>query len=220
MERLLLVAAIALTAAVACQEEPPPERSFDDEDTAASQGGGDGVPGSGGTAAQPPSASGVGGSSSASGSTTTTTTTTSGETVCSDPGAEPNDNEATATDLGAIEDCDAQLLDVSGVLNGNDVDWYRYSGSDVWGCSVDPTRVVNGNGQLLLCKFADCPGAVVTCSTGTPAVSPGGLDGCCGQGSVALSVDCDSWSDDATVYLSVEKPSGFDCVDYSIDMHY
>lgn len=216
MERLLLAAVIAFAAGVACQEEPPPERHFDEEEeSVAGQGGGMPGPGSGGMDASQ-SSSGVGASTS-SGSTTTTTTT---ETVCHDSGVEPNDSEATATDLGAIEDCDSQVLDVSGVLDGDDIDWYKYSGSDVFGCLVDPTRVINGDGQLLLCKFADCPGAVVTCTSGTPAVSPGGLDGCCGQSSVQIGVDCDGWSDDATIYLAVDKPSSFSCVSYSINMHY
>src|SRR5262245_7680945 len=95
-------------------------------------GGGDGGYGGAGAAAtnsssgvgaQGPTSSSVGGgsttNSSSSGSGPSTTGAGGSPPVCNDTGpGEPNDTEATATNLGDIDDCDSSALSVDGVLAG------------------------------------------------------------------------------------------------------
>jgi hypothetical protein len=212
----LLLAGLVLPAAIAsCVTE---ERTDDDgrfsTDAASSSSSGVGIGGAGGNPVGP----GAGGNSTSSSSTSG-----SGAGVpCPDNGPEPNNSEATATNLGMIDDCDNSGSMVSGTLAGNDVDWYKYQGSDTFGCNVDAYRSITSDGQARVCKFPDCPNLVVTCPAGTvPETSPTGLAGCCSLNPFQLAVDCpNTTSDDATVYIRVDKPPSFACVNYTLEFHY
>ena len=142
---------------------------------------------------------------------------------CNDPGPEPNDGIGQATYLGAIDDCDSSGLTFSGVLAGNDVDWFAYDASDVFGCSVNPERMITSDGQVRLCKFPTCVQGTpdVTCPAGSTPETANGLMGCCSTTMAAMELDClDVISDDATVYLRIDKPPAFSCVSYSGSFHY
>lgn len=149
--------------------------------------------------------------------------------MCNDDGpGEPNDSEATAVDLGTIDDCNGSGSTVTGLLFGvADVDWYKYQGVDTFGigCSVDPKRTVTSSDPLTLCKYFQCPDNDETfdCPSGTsPATSPDGRPGCCGDGGFTVGLTCGSSSlnsDDALVYIKLETAVN-DCVNYSLSFEY
>jgi hypothetical protein len=148
-----------------------------------------------------------------------------GGAPCGDTGpGEPNENEATATALGSITDCDDTSGNVAGVLTSEtDVDWYRYSATDDFGCSVDPSRAFSPPQGARLCKFAQCSGggaADVSCELGSsPATSPSGRPGCCHTQSFSMDIDCAGADDDASIFLRVDRPAAV-CTSYSILFHY
>ena len=142
-------------------------------------------------------------------------------TSCVDVGFEPNENESGATNLGTINDCDGSGSTASGKLNGaSDVDYYSFFGNDTAGCVVGP--VASTTAKVRLCLFADCAGAKVSCSSGTPNTSPGGRPGCCvtAGGKVDMSLDCTGWTDSATIYMRVDQGAANVCTSYSVDYHY
>ena len=126
--------------------------------------------------------------------------------------------------LGTIDDCDGSGLSVSGVLAGNDVDWYEYDGTDGFSCLVTPTRNITADGQVRLCKYLECNSGTtsVTCPGGTQAdTSPQGHPGCCGAPVVAPELECIGTGDEsAKVYFRIDKPSAFDCVSYTVNFNY
>jgi hypothetical protein len=163
--------------------------------------------------------------SSTSSSTTTTTTTTTTTPTCMDTGAEPNETESTAVNLGTIDDCDNSGESFSGVLNGpNDVDWYRYSGKDVFPCVVDPARTVTFMMPARICKFVQCEAGGTpsfTCPNNTTgATSPDQRPGCCGSQGFKMDIDCPGMNDHAAVYIRVDNPNGGACIPYKVDYHY
>ena len=145
-------------------------------------------------------------------------------TPCVNDSQESNDTESEATALGTIDECDSQTLTAAGVLAGDDTDWFSYDGDDTFAvCTIDPGRTINADGQVRVCKFIDCDTPDFVCPAGaSDATSPDGLPGCCAQGSLTFSMGCDGTilDDSATVYIRVDKPSGFDCVTYSMVVHF
>ncbi len=150
--------------------------------------------------------------------------------MCTDPGpGEPNNSLATAFSLPGISDCDGDGTLVKGVLaqGGNDVDWYKYAGSDTTGCTVDPTRQLIGS-TIRVCKYVQCSNGKppsFTCPSGTTDDTQGGFPGCCWTGgqSVTLSLTCGSTflgSDDATIYMRVDHSGGPGCESYQLNYHY
>ena len=140
---------------------------------------------------------------------------------CPDTSDEPNNSEEQASKVGTLDDCDEVGLSVKGVLAGNDVDWYTYDGQDKFLCVVEPSRTITSSAQVRLCKFFDCKGVKVTCPAGTTAdMSPNGHPGCCSVNGFAVTPTCSGLSDDATVYLRVDKPPSFPCVQYDLSFHY
>lgn len=139
---------------------------------------------------------------------------------CDDVGFEPNETESSATDLGAISDCDGSGSSLGAKLDTEaDVDFYAYDGSDDSGCTVDPT-VTTGD-SVRVCMFADCSGVSAGCTAGTSS-NLGGLPGCCvdGPGTVTVDVNCSGISDDATMYIRIDQGAAGVCTDYSFDYHY
>ena len=142
-----------------------------------------------------------------------------------DSGAEPNDSEQTAKNLGTIDDCDGSGSSFAGVLNGpDDLDWFKYSGQDAFGCSVGPSRSVTFMQPARICKFIQCEGSgdpSFTCPGGTSgATSPAGYPGCCGTDGFDMDIDCSGIDDNATVYIRIDNPNGEDCIPYSVSYHY
>ena len=175
--------------------------------------------------------SGTGGSStggSSTGSGSTGSGSTGGSLMCTDAN-EPNESESNAKGLGIIDDCDGSGSSVSGQLEGaNDVDWFSYSASDVFGCVVDPSRNVISSGSVRFCKFIDCASGtadISSCPGGAfSSTSPGGHPGCCKVGSnlsnFDLSIDCSGTDDSAQVLMRVDQGPAGVCTTYTIDYHY
>jgi hypothetical protein len=167
-------------------------------------------------------------STSTTGATTTSTST--GGPACTDPDpGEPNETLATAYALPPIDDCDSSAAQVSGKLGpgGNDVDWYKYAGSDTSTCVVDPTRQLLGVG-MRICKYIQCDNGKTpsfSCPAGTTDDMQDGHPGCCAAGgtSFTLSLTCGSTffgSDAATVFIRVDHPGGPGCESYKVSYHF
>lgn len=142
-----------------------------------------------------------------------------------DTGAEPNETESEAKNLGTIDDCDGSGDSVSGVLNGpDDVDWYRYDGQDAFGCVVGPTRSVTFMMPARICKYVQCSGGgdpTVTCPAGTTGdTSPGGRPGCCASDGFEIDIDCPGVDDNTTTYIRIDNPNGGECIPYTVAYHY
>ena len=148
------------------------------------------------------------------------------EGACPADPNESNATEATATNLGGIEDCNKDGSMLSGILDGeDDVDWFRYSGDDVAFCTVDPARTLAVDGPVRFCKFAECESGVggteVSCPVGvTESVSPDGRPGCCSDDGFAFEdLNCPGLDDDATIYLRFDEAVS-DCGAYTLSYHY
>lgn len=203
---------VAVACAAGDDDEPRPELT-------GAVGGATTTAGSGG-------AGGMGASTTTTASssvTSTSATTTSGAGGGCDTSDEPNDSEATAKLLSGIDDCDSSGSTLVGTLDGpDDADWFRYQGTDVFGCVVDPTRSLTADGGLRMCKFAEClsGAASVSCENGsTAAVSPKGNPGCCHSQGFGMDVDCPGADDDAAISIRLDQGQG-GCVGYSVAYHY
>ncbi|MFO0616105.1 MAG: hypothetical protein U0414_26155 [Polyangiaceae bacterium] len=148
---------------------------------------------------------------------------------CLDNGAEPNQTEQEAWNLGNISDDDNDQDSISGVADGAfDPDWYRFHGADTTFKVVDPTRSLVASAPVRLCKFFDCDNgeqASFTCPSGTTsASSPDGRPGCCSMGGFTISdFQCGGStlnSDDAIVYIRIDNPDNNPCPSYTLTYHY
>jgi hypothetical protein len=190
--------------------------------------------GSGATNSGVTTASGAGGSVTASSSSVTASSSASSSTSggggggsggsanCVDFG-EPNDSEMTAHDLGTIDDCDKNGATITAALHSpQDIDWFRYTATDAFGCFVDPHRALKSSGALRLCKFAECVVGKtdVSCkNSATPTTSPAGRAGCCHGLSFGMDVECEGLADDAFMYIRLDQGPA-PCASYSLDYHY
>jgi len=139
---------------------------------------------------------------------------------------EPNDDEATAVDLGMIDDSDDPGVFSASLHQPEDVDWFRYQGDDDFGSNVAPERELVSSGGLRLCKFLECDNGLAEtefeCPPGTEyALSPMARPGCCASGGIALpDLNCTGViEDNATVYIRVDQPEEA-CVTYSVAYQY
>ena len=141
-----------------------------------------------------------------------------------DSNTEPNETQVSARDLGTIDDADASGSEFCGVLKGAaDIDWFKFSGKDVFLNYVDPTREVLSDGAVKLCVYLQCKdgGTSVNCDAGdSPAVAPLGQSGCCGTGTVAPNLNCAGTDDSATVWVSIANSAALACVGYQLNYHY
>ena len=223
MVRPVVAASIACVLVLSCAADETEKSRFNDGGSSA-EGTGP-TTGVGGTAVTT-GAGAMGGmpaTTSSTGSSPVTTSSSSSGQVCNDPGPEPNDTIQQATYLGAIDDCDGSGSSFSGVLDGNDVDWFYYQGSDAFGCAVGPVRTINADAQVRICKYIECLSGTpeFTCPANAALDNAGGLPGCCAQDGLDFGINCTGTSDDsANVYLRIDKPSGFSCVSYSVSFHY
>ncbi|MBL8942834.1 MAG: hypothetical protein JNK45_06800 [Myxococcales bacterium] len=154
--------------------------------------------------------------------------TCEGQMNCNVDGYEPNDDEASAADLGVLGDGDDPGSIAGELDHDTDVDWFTYAGEDNLGVGpgVAPTRNLDADGGLRLCKFLECPSGIadteVTCPDGSDlAQSPGGRPGCCGAASIAMpDFNCAGTTDDsAQVYIRVDN-AALQCVQYTISYEY
>jgi len=139
---------------------------------------------------------------------------------------EPNDTEATAEDLGALNDADPNPLPtVSGVMDTTDADWFFFTGTDAVGGLVDPTVHLTTALGVRICAYYDCVNGTpdFTCDTGTvPDTSTAGHPGCCTStgNEVSVSLNCTgTGTDNATVYIRVDSQTAA-CLPYTIEYHY
>jgi hypothetical protein len=158
------------------------------------------------------------------GTTTEDDTTTTGGVMCEDPGTEPNDDEASAENLGQIA-CNDQPKSFSGVLAGAaDVDWFQYHAvSNFCGFGgPDPSHQVTADGDVRLCVFVDCDvgNPNVGCEGGATAEdSPEGHPGCCNNGEVNFSLNCMGGPENAQFYLRLDQAADA-CVSYEVTYEY
>lgn len=117
-------------------------------------------------------------------------------------------------------------------LNGHgDVDWFKFSGSDTFGCTVDPSLTLTINFTSQVCVYAKClsgstvNGNQVVCPVGsTDDVSSQGFAGCCStqsSGSLNITLDCDGSDDSADIHVKFGNlDSNVACGPYSFDYHF
>jgi hypothetical protein len=149
------------------------------------------------------------------------------QVACDGDVFEPNDDEASAVDLGEINDNDGNGGVLSASLHhAGDVDWYFYTGNDDITGNVDPARALVASGGLRLCKFLECDNGLAEtefeCPPGTQyALSTMARPGCCANDGFGLEdLNCTGViEDNATVVLRVDQPEPA-CVTYSISYHY
>ena len=137
--------------------------------------------------------------------------------------------EATAHFLGEINDDDDDGGTVVGVLTGpDDVDWFRYDGTDSVFNTVDPFRTIVSSAPVRFCKFASCPGPDGIADTEFPCeddavatTSPDGRPGCCAESLIHVpDANCSGTiDDDMAVWIRVDQTEEV-CVSYAFDYHF
>lgn len=146
---------------------------------------------------------------------------------CVDDDFGENITEDTAHFLGEISDDDEDGGTVMGVLTGpDDVDWFRYDGSDEFFNNVDPFRSIVSSAPVRFCKFADCPDDDVDFPCQEQAVattSPDGRPGCCAETLIHVpDALCGSSSindDSMAIWVRIDQPEDA-CVTYAFDYHF
>ncbi|MEM6294617.1 MAG: hypothetical protein AAGA54_25305 [Myxococcota bacterium] len=138
---------------------------------------------------------------------------------------EDNNTESDASDLGTLTDDDDDAMTITGVLEGDETDWFTYFGDDTFFTSVNPARTLTTAGALRMCKYAECTDGIfsteVTCPEGTAsAESPEGRPGCCGTEDFEIQLDClDAIDDDAQMYMRFDQGLG-DCTQYTVEFKF
>ncbi len=147
--------------------------------------------------------------------------------ACAQPEGEPNDDEASAIDLGQL-DCGAEPIVQAGALDGVDLDWYTTVPNDGVVCFSSPTAaaVAADATDLTVCIYAQCNmgntsvGCGFGMGAGMPDTSPDGAEGCCNTGSVDLdSVTCQSFDQSYVAWVRVSAAQD-QCVDYELTLEY
>lgn len=140
---------------------------------------------------------------------------------CEDrPDEEPNDDEASAVEIGDVQ-C-GTLHERQGAVDNTDVDWWTYHGIDDGTCDEATIVIVNADEPLDVCVYFECDmgNAQVVCSAASSsALSPDGRPGCCGTGSAQYTTTTclgAAASDSGTIYMSVAGPEDPMCLPYDI----
>lgn len=146
---------------------------------------------------------------------------------------DPGSSEATAMALPDIDDCDSSGAGfggnppIVGVMKGAvDVDFYKFTGKDVVGCSVDPF-IVSPTSGLEICMFVSCAKGTTNfkgCTGGAEKVSDIGNPGCCvaTPGQTKLSFSCGGFTqtnDSANVFIRVKQLAD-QCTPYQFAYHF
>lgn len=218
--KLSVLAAATIVVAACVVEETEESRRFDDD-------GGGGATSTVGTMGAGAMVAVGGGASVSSSSSASVSSSTGSGSSCPDSANEPNDSEGNATFLGEIDDCDDQGGEVEGKLPDGDEDWFRYTGSDALSCSTDPTRTLDADGTVQICKYAEgvtsCDDLEVSCpDNATAATSPGGRSGCCSSENFDMSVDCNAFPGNAVadIYIRLVPAPTEACVTYTLQYHF
>ncbi len=134
--------------------------------------------------------------------------------------------EETAHFLGEINDNDGNGGTVMGILTGpDDVDWFRYDGSDDFGNVVDPFRTIAADSGVRFCKFGSCMNGLenteFSCGEDASATtSPDGLPGCCAEAVLPVDATCSGTiSDDMAIWIRVDQAEEA-CVQYAFNYHF
>jgi hypothetical protein len=148
--------------------------------------------------------------------------------ACEQPEGEPNDDEASAIDLGQL-DCGGMAIATDGALDGAaDEDWFTLTPDAGVVCFADPTATAVGDGdaEMTVCIYADCNmgGTNVGCgfgmNAGTPDTSPDGAEGCCNTGTAVLdSVTCGAFDQSYVSWVRVSAAQD-QCLPYSLTLEY
>lgn len=143
----------------------------------------------------------------------------------SGPGEPGNNDQATAYDLGTIDDDDGDGNKVCASLGDPaDADWYKYSGTDSAGTVVDPYTIVTTDASARVCVYFECESGSpdFKCPPDASAkTAPLGQPGCCNRGELPIEFDCSGAVDDnATVWIRVDNPDALACVPYGLTFHY
>jgi hypothetical protein len=147
-----------------------------------------------------------------------------GPLVCANEGREPNDSEATAAVLTGIDDCDSNAGSLNSVGSGwNDYDFFKFAGTDKFGCTADPTAKINVTGADL-CVYTVCktgPTTYGVCTGGIKTTLANGRTACCtaGMSNVTQAYSCDGSDDSADVYMRVRSRQNI-CLAYQLQYHF
>jgi hypothetical protein len=150
---------------------------------------------------------------------------------CGDDPNEPNNGDIQATFLPPIGDNDGEGSMVAGELeSANDIDWFRYEGSDNINGQVNPYAQLNVV-ALELCIYAECNEGLdatnLACPEGTTQQpSPSGRPGCCATNTMGFELDmsCGGFNpigdDSAIIYMSVNGSEPGVCQEYTLTYHF
>lgn len=100
-----------------------------------------------------------------------------------------------------------------------DEDWWRFHGNDDI-CFVNPTASTDDSG-FRLCLFAACKNGTdfISCPSGSAAMSPNQIPGCCtdAPGMVEIDYDCSgSVTDDDSADITIRVDEASACTAYSV----
>ena len=141
---------------------------------------------------------------------------------------DPGSAENVAQVLPSTDDCDNGYKTISGVVKGEvDVDFYKLSASDEFGCSLDTDFEAQTAGTEL-CVYARCKNstvdAVTGCDQGVMSTSEIGMKGCCAAapGRALPQWDCSGLTDDdsADFFIRVRQLNGDKCLPYKVRYRY
>lgn len=157
--------------------------------------------------------------------------TPAGET-CKDDG-DAASTPALAKKLPETDDCNQDMISVSGTMNGGvDVDYYSLSALDKGislshpaGCKLD-TAFATKTAGTEICVFARCKNAtdntVSGCAEGKETTSENGWKGCCGTTALP-TLDCSGFNDnDSSDFLIRIKSTTTDnkCTPYKFEYRF
>jgi hypothetical protein len=147
--------------------------------------------------------------------------------ACAQPEGEPNDDEGSAVDLGALM-CGGADVVADGALDGAETDWFLVDPQPGIVCLSSPSATVaaSDGSDLTVCMYAHCTMGTSNAScgfapgSGTPDTSPDGDDGCCNTGSVDVSnVFCNAIDQSWVARVRVTG-DGAACLDYELTLSY
>lgn len=140
---------------------------------------------------------------------------------------DPGGAENVAKALANQTDCDNSAKTIKGVLNGPvDVDYYRMTVTDKFGCSID-TDFESATSGPELCVFVKCTNGTTThlksCKSGVQKTSDIGMLGCCSSlpGKAIPDWDCGGITDNdsADMFIRVKQTAN-QCLPYTVDYHF
>ncbi len=130
-------------------------------------------------------------------------------TSCSKDAKEPNDTQATATDLGDATDYPTTNLVQTGLMTSDgDEDWFRIKVSDSgWGGNPIVTAEVKG-APMEVAIFYDCESDPEYSYCNGEGVADETIGkGCRNANTTSLATDCKWWDERGTAYVRVRKLS-------------